>query len=160
MIGQRVRHAAYRCAPAACWPRRNNLPPRHEMAVVGNGRGWAVGFIFGSALLRANHISGPRDTSTDRTLRTRARQCNSRSVNLIRTQRSGARFAKTQVADQVATIGSACTAEPVDFTLAPLPQANSGIRTHSMRRMTVVAIATMLTTASAFGQNAGTAGPG
>jgi murein L,D-transpeptidase YcbB/YkuD len=29
-----------------------------------------------------------------------------------------------------------------------------------MRRMTVVAIATMLTTASAFGQNAGTAGPG
>jgi L,D-transpeptidase YcbB len=29
-----------------------------------------------------------------------------------------------------------------------------------MRRMTIVAIATMLTTASAFGQNAGTAGPG
>ena len=29
-----------------------------------------------------------------------------------------------------------------------------------MRRMTIVAIATMLTTASAFGQSAGTAGPG
>jgi murein L,D-transpeptidase YcbB/YkuD len=64
------------------------------------------------------------------------------------------------VADQVATTGPACTAERVDFSLAPLRQANSGIRKHSMRRMTIVAIATMLTTASAFGQNAGTAGPG
>jgi murein L,D-transpeptidase YcbB/YkuD len=55
---------------------------------------------------------------------------------------------------------SAGTAESVDFPLAPLRRANFRIRAHSMRRTTIVAIAMMLTTASAFGQNAGTAGPG
>ena len=152
---QRIAARLPPAGPGATTSRRGMKWLSLAMAVV-----WPLDLFSDSALLRANHIGGLRDPSTDSTLRTRARQCNSRGVNLIRTQRSGARLAKTQVADQIATIGSACTAEPVDLTLAPLPQANSGIRIHSMRRMTIVAIATMLTTASAFGQNAGTAGPG
>src|SRR5580693_8705193 len=51
------------------------------------------------------------------------------------------------------------TAESVDFPLAPLRQANFRIKAHPMRTMTV-AIALMLSTASAFGQDAGTAAPG
>jgi murein L,D-transpeptidase YcbB/YkuD len=52
-------------------------------------------------------------------------------------------------------VRSAATAEPVDFNfsaVAALPQG------HHMRRMTIVAIATMLAAAPAFGQNAGQAG--
>jgi L,D-transpeptidase YcbB len=51
------------------------------------------------------------------------------------------------------------TAESVDFPLAPLRQANFRIKAHPMRTMTV-AIALMLSTASAFGQDAGTGVPG
>jgi len=54
--------------------------------------------------------------------------------------------------------GSAGTAELDYFPLAPLRQANFPIRAHSMRTMTIIAIAMMLTSAAAFGQNAGPSG--
>src|SRR6202789_1634442 len=82
------------------------------------------------------HMDG-RDNRHGQDGRTRGlRQCNSRDINLIRTQLSGARFAgtglaKTRVADQAATIDSASTAERVDFSSAPFRLTHFGIRTLS-----------------------------
>src|ERR1700689_78302 len=68
------------------------------------------------------HIDG---WDTSRTVEPRGlRQRDSRDITLIRTQLSGARFAKTPAADQVATIDSASTAKRVDFSLAPFRLTN------------------------------------
>jgi hypothetical protein len=92
--------AARRRAPVVCWLQRSNL-------LTCSGRRWAVGFIFGPALSRANHIGGFRDTLSGQHGPVRPRKCSSRGINLIRTQRSAAGFARTQAADIVTAIGSA-----------------------------------------------------
>src|ERR1700692_526682 len=72
-------------------------------------------------------------------------------------QPSQARFAKIRLRTASHPVRSASASELVDFTPAPsqrIPRASD------MRRMTIVAIATMLAVAPAFGQNAGAVNSG